>query len=91
MDIKSILGLFRTLDINNDNVLSREELKNTDFINSVWQNITDEACVSSQEFIRGLSVERCSTDIQKEIQNIYDLPNAPTEGVKMLVASIFQD
>lgn len=76
MDVKSILKLL----IHNNKVLSREEFKNIDFINTIWPNFE---YIKKAEFIRGLSVEKCGTDSNtKKIQNIDDLPNAPTEGVK---------
>lgn len=80
MSIKNILDLFRNYNTNNDKVLSSKGLQNTDFINTIWSN-----CKYCKEasFIQGLSVEKYGTDNNtKGIQNIDDLPDAPTEGVK---------
>ena len=57
MDINSLLNIFKSVDKNNDLIISEQELKNSNIKGSVWESMLKPDTDMSSFLIQGLTVQ----------------------------------
>lgn len=87
MDINSLLNIFKSVDKNNDLIISEQELKNSNIKGSVWESMLKPDTDMSSFLIQGLTVEHNN----ENSENISSFDKMHSKLVSKGIKPVFYD